>query len=171
MRYSLPFSMSKMSEHFQTIVNKETVESFGIDMSLWGEEEQRLLHEGMILAMKENPDWTEEEVRVECENQVDNILFEWFQVNLARSVKKSQGWRNLGQAYAEFRKTTLKNFLTLLNEKQKFQHFCEEFYDDLREMWNICSAGMEDEYERMKEKGWTMAEYRRWLDKEMRKSR
>lgn len=159
-----------MNQLFEKIVNREFVASLGIDMSLWGEGEQRLLHEGMILAMKENPEWTEDDVKEECENQVDNILFEWFQVNLARSVRKSNGWRNLGQAYAEFRKTTLKDFLHSLNEKQDFQDFCEEFYDDLREMWNICSAGMEDEYQRMKKEGWTMDQYRKWLDKQIQKS-
>ena len=154
---------------FQKFVNKEFVSTLGIDMSLWGEEEQAELHECMILIMKENPDWTEEDVKCECEEQVDTILFEWFQVNLACLVKKTNGWNTLGEAYNDFRKTTLKNFLKTLNEKQQFQDFCDEFYEDLREMWNICSAGMHDEFERMKREGWSMTQYRMWLDSKKKK--
>lgn len=159
-----------MAELFQKIVTKEFVATLGIDMSLWGDEEQSSLHEGMILAMKENPDWTEEEVKEECKNQVDRILFDWFQINLGLLVKNSDGWENLREAYKEFRRKTLKDFMKSLTEHQRFRDFCDAFYDDLREMYNICSAGMWDEYERMKINGWSMSQYRKWLDKQMRKN-
>ena len=160
-----------MSEHFQKIVNVETVASFGVDMSVWGEDEQASLHEGMILAMKENPDWTEEEVKKECAKQVNQILFDWFKDNLGYLVQKTNYWMRLEYAFQEFRSSSLKDFLKLLKEKQEFQDFGEEFYDDLRQMWNICSAGMEDEFQRMKRNNWTFQQYRSWLNKEMKKSR
>ena len=160
-----------MNSLFDIVTSKETVASFGIDMSLWGEEEQAQLREKMLLAMKKNPQWEDEIIKEECKNQVENILFEWFQMNLARMVNKSNGWPSLGHAYNEFSKTTLKKFLKTLNKHQEYQDFCEEFYDDLRAMWNICSSGMEDEFERMKKEGLSNAQYREWLDEEMRKKK
>lgn len=59
---------------FDKLVNRETVSSLGVPTSLWTDEHQACLHEGMILAMKENPDWTEEEVRKEIKRQVESLL-------------------------------------------------------------------------------------------------
>jgi hypothetical protein len=60
---------------FDKLVTLDTVESFGIDMSVWTEDMQASLYEGMVLAMKENPDWTEDEARHECRMQVLDILY------------------------------------------------------------------------------------------------
>jgi hypothetical protein len=154
---------------FDTVVSKETVSSFGIDMSLWGDHEQKLLTEGMILAWKENPDWTEEEAKEECEEQVHQILLDWFKKNLGYLVKKANYWTSLEYAYQDFSKTTLKKFVSSLQEKQEFQDFAELFYDDLRELYNIDSEGVENEFQRMKDKGWTFSQYRSWLTKQFRR--
>lgn len=157
---------------FQKVVSKEFVATLGIDMSVWGEDEQNDLHERMTILLKDNPDLTdEEEVKEECENQVDLILYAWFKEDLGYLVEKSGGWSNLKQAYLQFKKTTLKNFMKELSEKQKYQDFCQEFYDDLRQAWNICGAGMWDEYQRMKKESWSFAQYRSWLKTEIKKRR
>ena len=153
--------------NFNSIVSNETVSSLGLNMSLWGDEEQSRLREVMLLLCKENPEWTDREMKDECENQIELIFFEWFQECLARLVTKSNGWPTLGEAYAEFRTSSLKDFLKTVQKHQEYQDFCEEFYDDLRDMWNICSAGMRDEYTSMKAKGWSKTQYRMWLDKEI----
>jgi hypothetical protein len=49
--------------------------------------------------------------------------------------------------------------------------FCQEFYDDLRELSNIDSSGMEDEFKRMKTKGWTFSQYRSYLNSQIKKQR
>jgi hypothetical protein len=154
---------------FDVLVSKETVGSFGIDMSLWGDHEQKLLTEGMILAWKENPDWTEEEAKKECEEQVHQILLDWFKKNLGYLVKKTNYWVSLEYAYQDFSKTTLKEFVSSLQDKQEFQDFVELFYDDLRELYNIDSVGVEEEFKRMKDKGWTFSQYRSWLTKQFKR--
>jgi len=154
--------------NFESIVSKETVVSLGFDMSLWGDQEHKLLTEGMILAWKENPDWTDEQLKEECEEQVHQILFQWFKDNLGYLVIKTNYWVSLEYAYGEFSKTTLKDFVQLLQEKQEFQDFAELFYDDLRELYNIDTIGVEEEFKRMKDKGWTHAQYRSWLKKQRR---
>lgn len=158
-----------MSAFLDSLLERETVASFGIDMSLWGEEEQAELREVMTLVMEEHPEWTEESVKKECQKQVDRILFEWFYDTLGVYVKKSRPSSDIREAYAEFRKTTLKLFLKKLKEDQEFQDFCDEFYEDLRDLWNICSAGMYDEYQHMKKKNWTFLQYRNWLTNEMKR--
>jgi hypothetical protein len=159
------FQMSK----FEAVVSKETVSSFGVDMSLWGDYEHELLTECMILAWKENPDWTEEDAKEECKEQVHQILFDWFKKNLGYLVNKTNYWTSLEYAYKDFSKTTLKEFLVSLQEKQELQDFAEVFYDDLRELYNIDSEGVEDEFQRMKDKGWSFSQYKSWLTKQCRK--
>ena len=160
-----------MAVSFDSLVSRETIASFGVDMTFWGEEEQSLLREGMILAMKENPEWTEEQVKKACEEQVDDILFNAFQEHLGYLVEKTHHWASLEDAYCEFRTTPLKKFLKVVTEQQEFQDFADAFYDELREMYNICSAGMWDEFQRMKKNGWSLSQYRTWLKKETKKRR
>ncbi len=154
--------------NFESVVSKETVASFGFDMSLWGDQEHTLLREGMILAWKENPDWTEKDARQECRSQVNQILFQWFKDNLGYLVKKTNHWLSLEYAYSEFRLTTLKEFVRVLQEKQELQDFADLFYDDLRELYNIDAEGVQAEFQRMKDKGWTPSQYRSYLRKQFK---
>ena len=71
-----PFTLSKMSL-FYKLVTFETVERLGAPMHNWSEDNQALLREGMILAMKEHPDWTEEEVLEEMDRQIQGMIKNW----------------------------------------------------------------------------------------------
>jgi hypothetical protein len=73
-RTALPLFNSLQMSLFDKLVNDYTVEHLGVNMSLWTSENQSLLREGMILAMKENPDWTEDEVLEEIRRQVSRIV-------------------------------------------------------------------------------------------------
>jgi hypothetical protein len=164
-----------MSSSFQRIVNCETVLGFGIKPAEWDDEDQADLHECMILAWKENPDWTDEEATEACAEQVDRILFRNFnQTYKYLLTQVTDLWPTPEEAYEAYRKEGKKGFEVLLNEEIEFADFAKEFYDDLREMYNICSAGMVDSFQAMKKKGWTHADFRRDLNKkkeEMRKRR
>ena len=151
---------------FDSVVNKETVASFGIDMSVWDDHLQRSLYEAMILAWKENPEWTEEEAKKGCREQAMLIYYGWFKENLGFLVKHCNYWRSLEVAFQEFCETTLKNFIWKINEQMEFNRFCQLFYDELRERYNICSAGMEDEFVFMKKNNWTFSDYRKYLKKQ-----
>jgi hypothetical protein len=148
---------------FQTVVNRETVASFGIDMSLWTEGYQAELNEGMILALKENPEWTEDQARDACRSQVKAILFRWFKKNMRYAVEDAD-W-SLEKSFENFFSMPLVKFLELLAEDREYTAFCEEFYGTLRERYNICSAGMWDEYQRMKKNDWSFSDYRKDLKK------
>jgi hypothetical protein len=155
---------------FGKIVNRETVLSFGVKPSEWDDEDQALLHESMILAWKENPDWTDEQATEACKKQVDRIRFENFKRTYKYAVQMvPDDWHSMEEAYADYLAHGKKGFEKLLNEAVEFADFCKEFYEDLREMYNICSAGMQDAFLDMKKKGWTHAEYRRHL-KEQKKA-
>ncbi len=157
-------------EHFNKIISNETVASFGIDMSLWGEAEQAQLREAMILKYKENPEWTEEQAKKACLQEVMAILEVWFNENLGFLVKQTNHWYSLEDAFEEFVNMSFKDFILAINKQMEFTKFCEMFYDDLREMYNICSAGMRDEFQRMKTNGWTFSQYRSDLNKQKKKS-
>jgi hypothetical protein len=148
---------------FQTLVNRETVATFGIDMSLWTEGYQAQLNEGMSLALKENPEWTEEEARDECRSQVEAILFSWFKKHMRYAVEDAD-W-SLEQSFEDFLSMPLVKFLEGLEQAREYRAFCQEFYGTLRERYNICSAGMWDEYQRMKKNDWSFSDYRKDLKK------
>ncbi len=150
---------------FENVVNRETVASFGIDMSIWGDEQENLLHESMILAWKENPDWTEKEAKHACLQQVMGILEDWFTKNMGFLVMQCNHWYSVEEAFEEFVNMSLKEFICMLNKQMEFTKFCTLFYDELRERYNICSAGMQDEFERMKANKWSFNDYKKDLKK------
>jgi hypothetical protein len=156
---------------FEKIVNRETLTSFGIDLSVWKDEHQKLLEEGMILAWKENPSWTEDEAKAECRKQVTSILLGWFTEHYTHAVEETDYWLSLNAAFEDFLSMPLVKFLEVLEEQREYSRFCQEFYDDLRDMYNICSAGMWDEYQRMKKNKWRFSQYRSWLNSEIRRVR
>jgi hypothetical protein len=164
-------NQQEMQANFDEVVNRQTVESVGFDMSLWTDKLQVLLRESMILAWKENPDWTEEQAKTACREQAKDILFEWFQEHLGFAVEEANYWQSLEAAFENFLSMPLVDFLEILEEQREFGRFAAEFYDELREMWNICSGGMWDEYQRMKKNKWRFRDYRKWLDAEKRKHR
>ncbi len=159
------------SSAFQRIVNRETVLSFGIKPYEWDDEDQADLHECMILCWKENPDWTDEEATEACKEQVDRILF----YNFNRTYKHlltqvTDLWRTPEKAYRIYVDKGKRAFEDRLNEHIEFMNFCKEFYDQLREWYNIDSVGMHEAFQLMKEKGWTHQQYREYLQ-EQRKAK
>lgn len=159
---------ARMSK-FDQIVNKETVASFGIHPDLWSDAHQRLLHEGMILAWKENPEWTDEQATKECRKQTNQILFDWFRKNLGHLIQETDLSYNAAGAFEIFKRCSPLEFLVWLNEKQEYHHFCCKFYTDLRELYNVSSVEMEEEYKRMKDNKWDFFKYRKWLNDQKKK--
>lgn len=154
---------------FERIVSRETVLSFGVKPNEWDEVDQAQLHESMTLTWKRYPDWTDEEIKQACEEQVECILYQNFRRTYGQMLKRaSNWWQTAPQAYDDYVKLGKKKFEDRLNEQIEYQEFGEQFYDRLREMWNICSAGMWDEYTYMKKKDWSFDDYERYI-KEKRK--
>ena len=150
---------------FEKIVNKETVASFGIDMSVWDDTQQTQLHEAMTLVWKEKPQWTEEEAKKACLQEVMAIHQEWFEENMGFLVKQTNQWYSLDDAFEEFVQGTLKDFIIQINKQMEFTKFCQLFYDELRERYNVGGTEMREEFAKMKEKGWTFSDYKKDLKK------
>jgi hypothetical protein len=147
------------SEIFQKVVTKETVAALGTDMTQWTDDDQAHLYEGMILACKENPDWTEEEVKAECKRQVELILYKNFRDEYEVLLVYVDEYRTTRDFYKEYKTRGRKGFHQFLGERLEFKDFCEYFYEELRERYNICSAGMEEAYERMKKNNWSFQDF------------
>jgi hypothetical protein len=150
---------------FDEIVSKETVASFGIDMSVWDDKQQAQLHEAMTIAWKEKPDWTEKEAKHRCLQHIMAIHQEWFEENMGFLVKQTNQWYSLDDAFEEFVQGTLKDFIMQINKQMEFTKFCELFYDELRERYNVGGTEMREEFAKMKEKGWTFSDYKKDLKK------
>ena len=149
---------------FQRIVSRESVLSFGISTADWDDDDQAYLHEAMILAWKENPDWTDEEATAACKNQVERIVYQNFKATYGRQLRDATNrWQSVPAAYDDYKKLGKKEFQKVLNEEAEFQEFCGEFYSDLREMYNICSAGLRNAFNEFKLNNWSFDDYRRDL--------
>jgi hypothetical protein len=156
-----------MSSSFQRIVTRETVLSFGIKPYEWDDEDQADLHESMILCWKENPDWTDEEATEACRDQVDRILFRNFERTYKYLLSQvSDLWRTPEKAYIVYVDEGKRSFEEQLNEHIEYLNFCKEFYDDLREMWNIDTAGMYEAFQKMKKNDWTHTQYRNYIQEQ-----
>jgi len=153
------------AELFQKIVTKETVASFGTDMTHWSEEDQASLFERMVLACKENPDWTEDQVKEECEEQVECILYNNFIDEYEVLLFRIDSYMSQDSMYKEYKIRGRKGFHNYLGERLEFKEFCESFYDKLRERYNVSSVEMEEEYQKMKAKGWSFQDYAKDLKK------
>ena len=153
-----------MSSKFARIVTRETVLGFKVDPDFWTDAEQALFHEGMILAWKENPDWTDEEAVNVCKEHVESILFNKFHKEFGFLISQADVYGyGIRDAFEEYRNNGIYKFLAQLNEQMELTKFYEEFYDDLRELYNIDSLGMDDEFKKMKKNGWTFLHYRLYV--------
>lgn len=153
------------AELFQKIVTKDTVASFGTDMTQWSEADHSLFFECMVLSCKENPDWTEEEVKAECQEQVDSILQDKFLEEYGLLLFRIDSCASSESMYAQYKIRGRKGFHQYLGERLEFKEFCECFYDKLRERYNVSGSEMEEEYKRMKANKWDFNEYAKDLKK------
>lgn len=165
-------SEESMSSMFSRIVTREKVLSFKVDPEFWTDEEQTLLHEGMILAWKENPEWTEEEATDDMREQVEELLYKKFKTYFGVLINEASvyGYRTQ-DAFKTYRQKGVYELVKEINHLTELTKFYEHFYDDLRELWNIDVSGMEDEFKMMKEKKWGFRQYRVYLDGVIRKQR
>ena len=162
--------MSRLTmANFESIVSRESVLSFGVKESEWTEADQNLLRESMILLWKENPRWTEEEIQEACYKHVDGILFEQFKNHYGYLLQLAFPYESPRWCYNHYKMLGELEFMAHLKNRIEFNDFCQEFYDDLRSRYNICSAGMEDEFKRMKSHNWTLSQYRNYLNTDTKK--
>jgi hypothetical protein len=119
----------------------------------------------MILAWKENPDWTEQEATEAMREQVEEILYKKFVQHFGVLVNEASvyGFRTQ-DAFLIYRKKGVYALIKELNELTELTKFYEQFYNKLRELWNIDAVGMDEEFRSMKEKGWGFRQYRVYLD-------
>jgi hypothetical protein len=161
-----------MSSMFSRIVTREKVLSFKVDSEFWTDNEQSQLHEFMILAWKENPDWTEEEATEAMREQVEELLYRKFRQHFGVLINEASVYGMRTQdAFKIYRQKGVYALIKELNELTEFTKFCHHFYDDLRELWNIDTVGVEEEFQKMKQKGWSFRQYRVYLDSEKRNQR
>lgn len=165
-------SEESMSSNFARVVTREKVLSFKVDPEFWTDEEQSQLHEIMILAWKENPEWTEEVATEAMREHVEELLYKKFRQYFAVLVTTANVYGMRTQdAFKTYRQKGVYALIKELNDLTELTMFCEHFYDDLRELWNIDTAGMEEEFAMMKKKGWSFSKYRVYLDGQIKKQK
>lgn len=99
--------------------------------------------------------------------------FQKFKEEYGFLVEKTDCWDSLKTAFHVFNVIGHHEFMKQIRDNMEYVEFCSRFYSDLREMYNICSAGMREAYEGMKAKGWSLDEYANDLEatkKTMRES-
>jgi hypothetical protein len=96
---------------------------------------------------------------------IKNTEFKAFEEEYGYLVKRTTVWDDMEAAFAAFNALGHENFMKKVEENIDFNDFCAEFYPTLREFYNICSAGMVEEFERMRAKDWSFAEYGAYLQK------
>lgn len=95
----------------------------------------------------------------QMESQPVEKTFAEFREEYGFLVKKTRCWTSELEAYAAFKKLGHSEFMKRVREDMEYAEFCDRFYDELRTMWNICSAGMWEQFQKLKEKGWSLDEY------------
>ena len=153
---------------FETLVSKETLATFDLDLSEWTEEDQSSLREHMILQCKENPDWSDYESKHACREEVYRILLTKFREEYGPLIQQIDSWIGIKEAYAKRIKLGRKGFHLFLAETLEFKEFCRRFYDELRTLYNIDDVGMHEQFQMMKSKEWDFGIYKEHL-KRMRK--
>jgi hypothetical protein len=151
-------------ESFFRVVSREIVYSFGVDATEWSEKDHNLLTEGMILAWKENDRWTDEEATEECRKQVMDILFRKFKRTYGPRIDNCSCWFSHEAAFRDYRAKGKEVFEEDLAFEEGVSKFAGIFYDELREMFNIDTIGVYDEYKKMVMEGWSYKDYQRHLD-------
>ena len=151
------------AEIFQSVVNQDTVYGFGIPRELWSERHQADLHECMILLFKENPDWTHEQATDRCREEVYEILWRALKQTYGLLVLECTCYKTYWDALDDLIELGRDAFERKLNENVEYARFCNRFYETLRARSNICSAGMWDEFQKMKTNNWTQGQYASYL--------
>lgn len=69
-----------------------------------------------------------------------------------RRINSINSWKTLNEWFALYTEKGEVAFLDELEEQEDYTDFCEKYYDGLRTLYNICSAGMWDYYQMYKVK-------------------
>lgn len=77
--------------------------------------------------------------------------YEIFMRRYRKRIQSVNDW-TFTQAYKLFKEKGENHFLQELEEKEDYTEFCEKYYAILREQYNICSAGMWDQFQKYKVK-------------------
>lgn len=147
----------------QKITSLETVLTFRIHPSCWTASDHSLLYESMILAGKENPDWTYEQALETCEHQVNQIINTNFKTLYSYALQKISYLYTFEQALKDYKTLGQLEFQKELNYKLEFLDFAKKFYDILREKYNADSELVWKEFAKMKKNNWSYEDYKQSL--------
>ncbi len=117
----------------------------------------------MILALKENPDWTYEQALESCEHLVNQIVNTNFKTLFSYTLQKISYLYPFEEALRDFKTLGQIEFQKKLNYKLEFLDFAKKFYDILREKYNADSELVWKEFAKMKTNNWSYEEYRQSL--------
>jgi len=68
-----------------------------------------------------------------------------------KRIQSVNDW-TFAYAYKLFKEKGEDHFLQELEDKEEYAEFCEKYYSILREQYNICSAGLSEQFQMYKEK-------------------
>jgi hypothetical protein len=152
--------MANLNPIFAACVSSDIVKEAGVDPVYWEAEDQSLLEESMVLSLKENPEWTEEQAKAAALKEIDSIVYLKFLRDYKFVIHQTDEWYTDDEAYAEFLELGLLKFTRKLNLELEFAEFCRTFYEELRERYNVAGAEMREQFELMKANHWTFSQYR-----------
>jgi hypothetical protein len=148
----------------ETTLTRELVLSQGIAPEHWDDADHTELHS--IALEWDLPDINPRDTLIRFARfHVFPVVYAKFREEYGDLLRGVDGNENLTQMYAEYKKLGPKEFHKYLGKKHQFKMFCERFYSKLRDMYNIDSVGMHEEFEKMREKKQTMYQYEHELNK------
>lgn len=151
--------------YFNELVSLKNVIACGVTPGTWTQNDQSLLTESMMLACKENPDWTIDEAKNGCARIIEHIQLNKFKKIYKYAICKTNYWSSIEDAYEDYIELGEEEFDKKVEFQIEYQEFCELFYDELRTRYNACSQLVFDEFQRMKNNRWSFSDYRNDLNK------
>jgi len=145
---------------FHRIVSDEYVFKLGVLPEDWTADAKSQYSECMILHFKEQPDRSEEEWTDVCEGEAFRIVYTAFWAEYGDILKSFQlVTLGIHEAYDKRVELGVREFNKYLGKELQFDKFCRDFYDQLRDRYNIDGIGMRNEFERMRANKWEFYQY------------
>ncbi len=153
----------------ENTLTREAVLNLGVAPDHWDDADHAKLHAAALKWVDTHSTWTSDNPR---ETLLDLSRFHVFTVVYAKFreeygdlITGIYGGNTVTHMYDAYRDLGKKEFHKFLGEELQYKLCCDRFYDRLREMYNIDSVGMREEFEKMREKKQTMYQYELELTK------
>jgi hypothetical protein len=152
----------------ENTLTREAVLNLGVAPDHWDDADHAKLH---AVAAKWNLSTTNpgETLLDYSRFHVFTIVYAKFREEYGDLITGIHGGNTVTHLYTAYKDLGKKEFHKFLGEELQYKLFCDRFYDRLREMYNIDSVGMREEFEKMREKKQTFYQYELELQKQRKR--